>query len=46
LVFVTSFKKVYKVVSTLITGTGLFPKVQFETRGLSFITNAMYQEEG
>ena len=46
LVFVTRFKKFYKVVSRVITGTGLFPNAQLETIGLSFITNAMYQETG
>lgn len=46
MVFVTSFKKFYKVVSRVIKGTGVFPKAQLETPNLSFITNTMYQEAG
>jgi len=29
-----------------MTDTGVFPKAQLETSGLSFITNAMDQETG
>lgn len=29
MVFVTSFKKFYKIVSRVIKGTGVFPKAQF-----------------
>jgi hypothetical protein len=46
LVYVTSSKKFYEVTSRVITGTVVFQKAQWETTGLSFITNAMYQEAG
>ena len=44
MVFVTSFKKFYKVVSGVIKDTGVFPKAQLETTGPSSIANALYQE--